>query len=225
MSHHPVVLTREQSRQVDRIAIEHFGIPGVVLMENAGRGCAEILLHVYRVTERVVICAGKGNNGGDGFVIARHLSNAGINVRVLLFAQPDDLKGDAAINFGIIEKMEIPIRAMADANPEQIDQSLNDAEWIVDTLLGTGVTGEVQEPYYSAIEAMNRSGKPILAIDLPSGLDCNTGEVLGVAVKARTTATCVSLKTGFTHEEAHHYVGEEIHIIDIGIPKSLFEML
>lgn len=225
MQEQPLVLTREQSRDVDRIAIEHFGIPGIALMENAGRGCAEILIHDIQPIGRVVICAGKGNNGGDGFVIARHLHNMAISVRVLLFAKPEEIEGDAKINFDIIEKMEIPVHAMAEASKEQIEKQLSDAEWIVDTLLGTGITGEVREPFFTAIESMNESQKPILAIDIPSGMDCNTGEALGIAVKAKLTASCVSLKTGFNNMNAQEFVGEEIHVIDIGVPKSLFEML
>src|SRR5439155_1097463 len=101
-------LTRNEVREIDRRAIEEFGVPGVVLMENAGRGAAEVLLSLG-VSGPVVICCGKGNNGGDGFVIARHLDNCGVGVRVLLFARPDELTGDAAVNFRIIERSGLPI--------------------------------------------------------------------------------------------------------------------
>src|SRR5881394_299563 len=108
----PQYLTRAEVRELDRRAIEEYGVPGVVLMENAGRGAAEVLLRLG-VRGRVVICCGKGNNGGDGFVIARHLDNREVPVQVLLFARPEDLTGDAAINYRIIARSGLPIAVFA----------------------------------------------------------------------------------------------------------------
>src|SRR5438045_1548148 len=140
-------LTREQAREVDRRAIEEFGIPGVVLMENAGRGAAE-LLRSLGVHSRVVICCGKGNNGGDGFVIARHLANHGVAVHVLLFVAPDGLTGDAAVNYRIVAAMGLPLAVHAGPALDlgAVRRELADAEWVVDALFGTGLSGPVRPP-------------------------------------------------------------------------------
>ncbi|MGH7127765.1 MAG: NAD(P)H-hydrate epimerase, partial [Planctomycetaceae bacterium] len=185
----PRPMTREEVRDVDRRAVERFAMPSLLLMENAGRGCAE-LLESLGVSRRVVICCGKGNNGGDGFVIARHLENHGRDVRVLLFADPDTLKGDAAINYSVLAAAGTPLRIFAE-QPERtvLDEELSGAEWIVDALLGTGMTGEVREPYATIIDRINAARKKVLAVDLPSGLDCDTGRPLGPCVKAAHTAT------------------------------------
>src|SRR5207248_8475814 len=127
-------------RALDRRAIEEFGVPGVVLMENAGRGAAELLLSLG-VRSRVVLCCGKGNNGGDGFVIARHLDRRGVPVRVLLFCPTDQLTGDAAINYHIITRSGLPIRVIPDA--AELGRELAGAEWVVDALFGTGLSGPV----------------------------------------------------------------------------------
>src|SRR5438045_912663 len=134
-------LSRDQVRSLDRRAIEEFGVPGVVLMENAGRGAAE-LLRALGIHSRVIICCGKGNNGGDGFVIARHLDRSGVPVRVLLFARPEQLTGDAAINYQIIARSGLPIDVFADAvDVEALRRDLMAAEWVVDALFGTGLSG------------------------------------------------------------------------------------
>src|SRR5262249_4276859 len=160
----PVIfLSRDEVRAFDRRAIEEFGVPGVVLMENAGRGAAE-LLRALGVAGRVVICCGKGNNGGDGFVIARHLDNWHIPVRVLLFARPEDLSGDAAINYHITARIGLPITVLAE---NQLDEAvlrheLAAAEWIVDALFGTGLSGPVRPPFDAVIAAINASSARVL---------------------------------------------------------------
>src|SRR5947208_6172474 len=164
-------ITRNQVRELDRRAIEEFGVPGVVLMENAGRGAAEVLLRLG-VTGRVVVCCGKGNNGGDGFVIARHLDNHGVAVRVLYFGKPEALTGDAAINFEIVRRSGLPLTVFSETVPAL---DLADAEWVVDALLGTGVTGPARPPLDRVIAAINAGGAKVLAVDVPSGLDCDTG--------------------------------------------------
>ena len=135
-------LSREEVRDLDRRAIEEIGIPGVVLMENAGRGAAEVLLGLG-CRGPVAICCGKGNNGGDGFVIARHLNNQAIRVKVLLFARPEDLRGDAAINYRIIAGTSPPIDVDAGESWDErsLQAELSKAEWIVDALFGTGLVG------------------------------------------------------------------------------------
>jgi len=194
-------------------------MPGVVLMENAGRGAAELLVELG-IDGPVVICAGKGNNGGDGFVIARHLENRGFAVRVLLFCDPNDLRGDAAINYRIIKKAGTPINLFpAQFEGDDIDRLLADADWIVDALLGSGVA---REPFATVIRHINSAGKKVFAIDLPSGLDCDTGEAPGECVRANHTATFVARKVGFDNEAAGEWIGT-VHVIDIGVPRAMLE--
>ena len=140
----PIVLSREQSRLIDRIAIDEFGIPGVVLMENAGRGVVDVLLEVDPSLESVAVLCGKGNNAGDGFVMARHLAIRGASARVLLLGSPKDLTGDAQINYDILAHSGADVRDLsffADdpaALTEQLDAHSRGAKWLVDALLGTG---------------------------------------------------------------------------------------
>ena len=213
-------MTRQQVREIDERAIREFGMPGIVLMENAGRGTAELLLRLA-APESVVICAGKGNNGGDGFVIARHLENRGVGVRVLLFCDPAELKGDAATNHRIIAAAGTPLRSLpATVTEATLTAELQGADWIVDALLGTGTQGDVREPYATVINAINRSGAHVLAVDLPSGLDCDTGRPLGPCVRAEQTATFVARKTGFDAPGATGWTGA-VHVIDIGVPRAM----
>jgi len=214
-------LTREQVRTIDRRAIEEFGVPGVVLMENAGRGAAEVLLGLG-VHGTVTICAGKGNNGGDGFVIARHLDLHGHPVRVLLFARPEDLTGDAAVNYQIVAKSGLPITVFPDAtfDGRQLTEELGRSAWIVDALFGTGLTGAVRLPFDRVIAAINASGVPVLAVDIPSGLDCDTGLPLGPCVRASHTVTFVAQKKGFANPAATEWLGQ-IHVAHIGAPRAV----
>jgi NAD(P)H-hydrate epimerase len=206
-------LSRQQVRLLDRRAIDDFGVPGVVLMENAGRGAAEYLLSVG-VHGPVAICCGKGNNGGDGFVIARHLDLHRVEVRVHLFAQPQELSGDAAIHFRILERSGL----VASAVP--LVASLATADWIVDALFGTGLSGPVRPPFDAVIAAINASGKKVLAVDIPSGLDCDTGRPLGPTVRAAHTVTLVAPKKGFAETTAAEWLGR-VHVADIGAPRKL----
>jgi len=213
-------MSRTEVRDVDRKAVEIFGMPGVVLMENAGRGAADVLVELG-ISGPVVVCAGKGNNGGDGFVIARHLENRGFEVRVLLFADPNQLRGDALINHSILAAAGTSMVAWPDLpSREKLDRELASADWIIDALLGTGTTGEVREPYRTIIESINTVGARTLAVDLPSGMDCDTGETLGLAVRADHTATFVAPKLGFETMGASFWTGV-VHVIDIGVPRSL----
>jgi len=215
-------LTRAQVRSVDARAIADFGLPGVVLMENAGRGTAELLASLG-IRGSVVICAGKGNNGGDGFVIARHLQIRSVDAPVLLFCRPDDLTGDAAINWHVLTAARHPVTVIPlPSDPAELDRLLGAADWIVDALLGTGTQGAVREPYVTAIAAINRSGRKVLALDLPSGMDCDSGAPLGGCVRADHTATFVARKTGFDHPAARQFTGQ-VHVIDIGVPRCLVQ--
>jgi NAD(P)H-hydrate epimerase len=209
--------SREQARALDRRAIEHFGVPSVVLMENAGRGAAELLLSLG-LHGPVAVCCGKGNNGGDGFVIARHLHNHGVPVRVLLFSRPEELTGDAAVHYHIIERLQLPIddySAMS-LDGERLRRDLGTAEWVVDALFGTGLTGPVRPPFGQVIEAINASPARVFAVDIPSGLDCDMGRPLGAAVRAEHTVTFVALKKGFADPASREWTGQ-VHRADIGV--------
>jgi NAD(P)H-hydrate epimerase len=218
-------ITRDQVRALDRRAIEEYGVPGVVLMENAGRGAAECLIRLG-VHGRVVVCCGKGNNGGDGFVIARHLDIQDVPVSVLLFAEPKELAGDAAVNHDIARRAGIAIEAYpGPALPlAQIRERLATAEWVIDALLGTGLRERVEAPLDQVVEAINASPARILAVDVPSGLDCNTGEPLGACVRAQHTVTFVAPKLGFAKPAAKPWLGQ-VHVVDIGAPRKLIREL
>jgi len=216
-------LSRAQVRELDRRAIQDYGVPGEMLMENAGRGAAELLI-ALGIHGRVVVCCGKGNNGGDGFVIARHLDLRRVPVRVLLFAKPETLTGEAALNYRIFSTAKIPLRVIDDASASEADLNaeLAGGEWVVDALFGTGLTGAVRAPFDQIIAAINRSPARAFAVDIPSGLDCDTGAPLGETVQAEHTATFVALKKGFANPEAERFLGK-VHIIDIGAPRILIE--
>ena len=212
-------LTRDQVRELDRRAIEEYGVAGLVLMENAGRGVAEKLVELG-VTGPVVILCGGGNNGGDGFVIARHLDIRRVEVWVVLCADPDALKGDALTNYQIIARSGLKIDRFV--NPEQGLRAAGEASWIVDALLGTGARGEPRSPLANAIDAINLAGRPVMAVDIPSGLDCDTGEPAAHTVVATHTCTFVATKPGFFAPGAERYTGQ-VHVVDIGAPRKLVE--
>jgi NAD(P)H-hydrate epimerase len=216
-------LSREQVRAIDRQAIEIYGMPGIVLMENAGRGAVEVLAKLG-VTGKVVICCGKGNNGGDGFVMARHLDIRRIPVHILLFARPEDLTGDAAINYQIAARSSLPFTIFSGEafDLSEVNRHLAEADWIVDALYGTGLQGPVRAPINEVILAINNAGKKVLAVDVPSGLDCDTGKPMGATIRADHTVTFVDAKTGFSRAESLAWVGE-VHIVGIGAPRKLIE--
>lgn len=214
-------LSRDEVRSIDARAAGAIGMPTVILMENAGRGAAEVLrgrVDANRPT-RVLILCGPGNNGGDGAVVARHLDLWGFGVSVVWFAEPGKLRGDAAVQWSILHKSGVDQTAWS-GDPAGLDALIAPFDWLVDALLGTGLTRPVEGLLRDVIEAINRSGKPVLALDLPSGLDADTGEPLGVAVKANLTATFVAPKSGFSVSGA--YTGEVV-VVDIGAPRVLLE--
>ncbi len=217
-----IVLTRAQVREVDRRAIEEYGIPGIVLMENAGRNAADAIRRRLRGRGRVAIVCGRGNNGGDGFVIARHLANAGIEVELFLACDPERLSGDAATNHEIVRRMSLPGHPFDTADRiESLADRLAAAEVIVDAILGTGFSGDVRAPLDHAIDAVNTSHiKTIVAIDVPSGLDCDTGRPSNATIRAGATITFVARKPGFDAPGASDFTGE-VHVVDIGAPATL----
>jgi NAD(P)H-hydrate epimerase len=215
------VMTREQVRAFDAWAINELGIPGVALMENAGRGCVELIREKLTGIARPKVCiiCGTGNNGGDGYVIARHLINEGFEVTVVICGLAKKIKGDAKINLDILQKMGQSIEELdpSDADlPERVRSLSADADLLVDGLFGTGLRGALNDEYKRLIEAVNACDCPVLAVDIPSGVDCDSGEPLGAAVKADWTVTFVAVKKGFTAARAARYTGE-VFVVSIGI--------
>ena len=215
-------LSAEEARNVDWLAKSQGHIMGIVLMENAGRGIAEILL-AENPKGKVVICCGRGNNGGDGFVIARHLNAAGVDVQVLLFANPKELMGDACMNHAIIAHSDIPMKVLTSPSAENLKNIFKDAVWVVDALVGTGQKGILRSPFDIVVRQINESGVKVLAVDLPSGLDADTGIASDPTIKATITATMVTPKTGFQNPDAQSYFGKLI-VVGIGLPKWLLPL-
>ena len=215
-------LSRAEVREVDRRAIEQYGLPGLVLMENAGRGCVDTLCELGCRGPVAIVC-GKGNNAGDGFVIARHLDLRGVVVRIVLLGSPEDLRGDAAANYAIVARCGLPVADLSRRfEAPAFEQQLVGAEWIVDALLGTGATGPPREPMATAIRQMNAANAARLAVDLPSGLDCDTGDPADPTFRADHTCTFVAPKVGFSNPNAATYLGQ-VHVIDIGAPRKLLD--
>ncbi len=229
-------LSREQIRSVDRCAIETIGVPGAVLMENAGRRAADLIekfllgaiSSVGRGTsppqapqaeppKSVAVVAGSGNNGGDGFVVARHMAMRGAKVVTFLVAPPDKITGDAKINLDIIRNLGHDIRPIAGSEVGGLGARLKEFDVIVDAVGGTGIRGELRGDVAMVVEGINACAVPVVAIDIPTGLDCDTGEAPGATVRAAMTVTMVARKKGFDSPGASAYTGE-VHVVDIGVP-------
>ncbi len=223
------LLTRAQVRDVDRRAIEKFSMTGLVLMENAGRGCVDVLEQIG-IEGSIVILCGRGNNAGDGFVIARHLRIRGFSVKVLLFSPSSDLRGDALANFQILSKTDVSIvelkeaeistglkREFSSCRDQGVDQGV---DWVVDAMLGTGASGPVRSPLDQVIEIANRVEAKKMALDLPSGLDCDLGQTEGPAFCADHTCTFVAKKPGLLTQTGTRLSGT-IHVLDIGAPPEI----
>ncbi|MDZ7340786.1 MAG: NAD(P)H-hydrate dehydratase [candidate division KSB1 bacterium] len=216
-----MVVTAKEMAQLDRAAIEGMKIPGVVLMENAGAG---VVRHIEQflgglAQRKIIIFCGKGNNGGDGFVIARHASNRGAQVAVFLAGKKEAVKGDALINLNILDNMGIPVTEIGTleqiALPPHIDL-------IVDALLGTGTVGPVTGFLADLIGFINRLGAPVVAVDLPSGMETDTGAVHGACIRADLTVTMAQLKAGLLFAPAREFAGR-IEVVDISIPPQVNE--
>ncbi|MBI4436947.1 MAG: NAD(P)H-hydrate epimerase [Candidatus Omnitrophica bacterium] len=209
-------------RQIDLKAQETFGIPELLLMENAGRETAQVILEILNGKKgTVAFFCGKGNNGGDGFVAARHLFLQGRPVALFFIGEETRLKGSAKINFGILKRFRCPLYTLPQGS--LLEETLSRTAPLimgVDALLGIGLKGEVQEPYRSAIECINRLSCPILAVDIPSGLCATTGKVLGCSVKASQTVTFGLPKKGFYVGEGPQRTGKVI-VRNIGYPQEL----
>jgi len=220
-----ILVTANQMQQMDHNTITKFGIPGRVLMENAGRGALETLVaHFDPIQDkRVAILIGRGNNGGDGFVIGRYLMEMGVAVRFFLLGNADRVSGDARANMTLVQTL------LAE-HPESEFLEISDAaafyrcrtkllhhDLMVDAILGTGLNADVRGYYRDVIETVNRSGIPVFSVDIPSGLDSDTGRVCGVAIQAEATATFGFAKAGHVLYPGNLHTGD-LEIIDIGIP-------
>lgn len=214
-------VTVQQIQKLDKIAIEKIGIPSLALMENAGRCVAqEVLKRIQKVKRpRVCIICGVGNNAGDGFVAARHLINAGVDVKIFLIGQGRALKRDAAVNYRILKNLNYPIKNAGTKNFAPLGD-IAKAHVVVDAIFGVGLNREVLDPFRSVIEAVNQAGKRVIAVDIPSGLDGTTGKIYGVCVKADTTVTFSFIKKGFLKGQGPEHVGKVV-VADIGIPGKL----
>ncbi len=213
------VVTASEMKSLDRAATQEFGIPSLLLMENAGRGIVDQMEQALGPMrgKRVVVFSGSGNNGGDGLVAARHLTMRGAHVAVFLLAPPRKVAGDAAISLAIWQKMGGRIQYdLADA------ASLIRESIIVDALLGTGLSHPVSSVYAEAIALINRSGRPVVSIDIPSGICADTGAALGTAVRADYTSTLAMPKRGLFVQDALEHRGK-LGVVDIGLPKALID--
>jgi len=216
-----LILNRDQCREVDRRCVEEYGLPSIALMENAGRGTAD-WLRSLGISGRVLICCGAGNNGGDGLVVARHLDAEGFDVAVMLWVPPEKLKGDAATNYQVLAKSGVGIECPDSPEATSFRERLAAADWVVDGLLGTGARGEPRPPLDRVIEAINGRAGKTLALDVPSGLDCDTGEAAGKTIRASHTATYLANKPGLSQPSAAEYTGE-IRVLTIGAPRRLID--
>ncbi|MEM1067330.1 MAG: NAD(P)H-hydrate epimerase [Planctomycetota bacterium] len=214
-------LTREQVRKVDQIAIEDYGVPGIVLMENAGIGAAK-LVDRFAKNGLIVILCGSGNNGGDGYVVARHLELLGRSVRLVSLTSLDRLSGDAKTNAVIAERSGFEIQVLD--RPDTIDVVLSDATTIVDGMLGTGARGPLRGLYANVVEECANHRATKIALDIPTGVDCDTGEVSDPAFQADHTITFVARKVGFDKGDAASFLGD-VSVVPIGAPKRLLDSL
>ncbi len=219
------VLTSREMKEIDRITIEEIGIPGPVLMENAGLRIVEAMMERFTDLrgEKIVIVAGKGNNGGDGLVVARHLFNHGARPEVLLLAAKKEVKGDAAVNLGIALKIGVPVTECRTAEEwRKSKKSFAAATVIVDAILGTGLVKALDGFYARVVGDINKAKAYKLAVDIPSGLSSDSFEIIGPCVKADLTVTLAAPKIAHVFPPADECVGELV-VADISVPAFLFD--
>lgn len=218
-------MTRQQVRSFDNWAINTLGIDGAVLMENAGRSCAELIREKLTSIDGtcVGIFCGTGNNGGDGYVIARHLANAGIDARIAICGDRSAITGVARANLDVVERMALPIERI-DITRVRLEDPIsvfsNSCDLLVDALYGTGLKGPLRDDSTKLIEAINELNLPVVAVDIPSGLDCDTGLAIPVAIKAIATVTFVAVKQGFKILPGSTEYTGDVFVASIGISPS-----
>lgn len=220
------LVTTAHMQELDRRTIEEEGVPGLTLMERAGSGVVHAMERRFGPMKgkRVTILCGKGNNGGDGFVVGRLLIRKGARARVVLMARPADLRGDAKTNHGRFLKAAGKTALVTLPDREHLERLLDASDLVVDALLGTGLSSPVTDPYRGAVQAINRCGRPVVATDLPSGLHGDTGDVLGEAVRAAMTVTFGLPKIGLYVGRGIDLAGA-IEIVDIGIPDRFVQRI
>ncbi|MFC1479261.1 NAD(P)H-hydrate epimerase [Planctomycetota bacterium] len=208
-----------QMRELDRRAIEDIGIPGIVLMENAAVRFVDVFLNCYSPVKgkKITVVCGSGNNGGDGFAVARHLYNRNAKVTVL-YTGKGKPKGDAGINYSAALNMGIKIINSAADDPRKYTYHISSSFIVIDAVFGTGLSRSVEGIYADLFKAVSH-GKHVMSVDIPSGLDCDTGKPLGTAVRAEHTVTFGFLKKGFKESGARKYTGK-ITCVDISLPKG-----
>lgn len=216
-----------EMQEMDRLTIEEGGIPGMVLMENAARGATRVFLEHFEPpgNSRVLVLCGRGNNGGDGYVMARYLHQKGYRLTVLVLSEYGKIAGDALANLNIIRRMGLDVREVPGAEAwEACRHLLEESDFIVDGILGTGLSSPVRGLYRQVIESVNASEVPVTAIDIPSGLHADTGAVLGAAVQAELTVTFGFPKLGQVLFPGASLVGRLVRI-DIGIPAEIADRI
>ena len=218
-------VTAEEMAEMDRVAIEDVGIPGAVLMENAGKGATEVMSRYFPELDEkeVAVLAGGGNNGGDGFVIARQLWQQGVEAKVYCLKKRGSYKGDAQINLAIIQNLGLSVEEFTDGEGiDALRRRLSDADLLVDAILGTGLNARVRGFYKEVIDMVNQLDQPVFAVDLPSGLDASRGLPLGTCIQADVTATFGLPKVGQLVTPGCTFVGH-LEVVDIGIPRNVTE--
>jgi len=218
-----ILVTAREMQEMDRRTIEDFGLPGMVLMENAGRGATQFLMEQFPdiIDKRVGVIAGRGNNGGDGFVMARCLVQQGIRARVYLLATAQNVRGDAAANLKLLQPLSVPVIEIPDeAAFAQVKSEMDGMELWVDAILGTGLKSDVKGYFKTIIDYLNELGKPVFAVDIPSGLNSDSGQPCGACIGARATATFAFAKTGHLVYPGAAVTGS-LQIVDIGIPPHI----
>lgn len=219
------LVTPDEMRKIDTWAIKEMGVPGVVLMENAGKGTIDEIEKEYGslVSKKVIVVCGKGNNGGDGFVIARYLKKRGVEVSVFLIGDRKDVKGDARTNLDIILKMGVEVNEILSVDSSKsFSKTLSGFDIIVDAIFGTGFKGKVSGITVDIIRTINESKKVVVSVDIPSGMDSEDGTVEGVCVKADLTCTMCLPKRGLYFYPGRNYRGV-LRVIDIGTPQPSFD--
>ena len=215
------IVTSARMKRLDRLAILHFKIPALLLMENAGRSVAESAARwLIGSGKQIVIFAGKGNNGGDGLAAGRHLANRRFRVKIWIIGNPAEYGSDSKQNYEIVRRMKIPMVRLTRTNLRQTARDVRAADLLIDALFGVGLTRPIQEPYASVIRLLNDSKKRVLSVDLPSGLHADTGAVMGACVKAGRTVTLGFAKRGLYFNQGPRYAGK-VEVADISIPSNL----
>ncbi len=218
-----ILVTANEMQAMDRQTIEDFGIPGMVLMENAGRGATRFLLEQFPDIEnkKVGVIAGRGNNGGDGFVMARYLNHKGIRVQVYLLSGTDRVQGDALANLNLLKPLEVPVVEIPnDASFSKVKSEMHGVDYWIDAILGTGLNSDVKGYFKTIIDYINGLNRPVFAVDMPSGLNSDTGQPCGACIRAAATSTFAYAKTGHMVYPGADYTGN-LKIVDIGIPPHI----